>query len=150
MENCLFLIYSLDYENLRTTMLQHLMILSPMGPCFIHRSYSHAKVDPQVISGLVAAHESSMKFMGIANILKAELGSEENLDVEIRKHYNYIAAAISSGKTDREKLKTALDKVNQLTYEAFGNPQKLYSIDTDKIQQIERKIDILLTKEGVL
>lgn len=132
-------------------MLQHVMVLSPQGPCFVHRSFTNnSKIDPQVLSGLVAAHESGNRFVNIAKILKAELESDEEIKVEIKKHYNYISAAIASGAIDQEKLSKTLEKINQVAYEALGNPQKVYSLDTEKIKTVEKKIDILLLKEGVL
>ena len=127
------------------------MVLSPLGPCFVHRSFGKKDdVDPQILSGLVAAHESGNRLVNIARILKSELDTDEDIKVEIKKHYNYISAAIASGDVDQRKLSHALEKINQVTYEAFGNPKKLFSIDTDKIRQVEKKIDILLLNEGVI
>ncbi len=133
-------------------MLTHLLVSSPQGPCFVHRSYDPSKLlDPQVVSGLVAAQESSgARLMNIASILREEMNNPIDVKIQVKKHYNYISTAITTGKTDTTQLTNALEQISQLTYEAFGNPQRVIALDIDKIKTVERKIDIILTKAGLM
>ncbi|MHA2090474.1 MAG: hypothetical protein ACW98K_06405 [Candidatus Kariarchaeaceae archaeon] len=134
-------------------MLKQLLVVSPSGPCFIHRTYSKLQidVDPQLISAMVALGSSgTVQLSEITKILKNETIKDPHSNIEIIKTHNYISCAISSDFSDRQRIRDLLPKVNQMTYEYLGNPKDITSVDGNKIDTMENRIDILLIKEGFL
>lgn len=132
-------------------MLKQLLVLSPLGPCFIYRSYKKSidEIDPQLISAIVAAETSKgVRLSEITKILRFENSDDKDLNIEVSNTHNFITCAISSGTYDRKKLRDVLPKINQLSYEMLGNPKNLFSLDHEKIDIMENRIDILMMKEG--
>ena len=134
-------------------MLQQILVISPSGPCFVHRAYEKSEddTDPQLISAMIALGSSgSVKLSQITQILRKDTIKDPNSNIEIIKTHNYITCAISSDYSDKIKLRKLLPKINQMTYEVLGNPANVLSIDGDKIDTMEHRIDLLMIKEGIL
>ncbi len=108
-------------------------------------------MDPQLISAMVAIGSAgNVKLSEITRILKEETINDPNSNIEIIRTHNYITCAISSDYSNRQRLREVMPKVNQMTYEFLGNPKDVTSIDGNKIDKMENRIDILMINEGLL
>ncbi len=134
-------------------MLKQILVISPSGPCFVHRTYkkSDDDTDPQLLSAMIALGSSGcVKLSQITQILRRDTIQDPNSNIEIIQTHNYITCAISSDYTNKIKLRKLLPKINQMTYEVLGNPANVLSIDGNKIDTMEHRIDLLMIKEGLL
>ena len=134
-------------------MLKQILVISPSGPCFVHRTYKKSKddPDPQLLSAMIALGSSgSVKLSQITEILRKDTIKDPNSNIEIIKTHNYITCAISTDYSDKLKLRKLLPKINQMTYEILGNPANISSIEGSKIDTMEHRIDLLMIKEGIL
>ncbi len=143
----------MDCLNGEIKLLNRLIVSSPSGPCYVNRNYrmSQNDVDSQLLSAIVSIGSSGgVKLSKITRILRNETLSGPNSSIEIVSTHNYISCAISSDYSDRQRIREVLPKVNQMTYEVLGDPEKISSIKGKKIGSVENKIDLLLTNEGLL
>lgn len=134
-------------------LLQQILVVSPSGPCFVHRNYDQSAndVDPQLLSAMIALGSSgSVQLSEITRILRQDTIKNPNSNIEIIKTHNYIACAISSNYDNRTQVLEILPRVNQMTYEILGNPKDIISIEGAKIDRMEHRIDLLLIKEGLI
>ena len=134
-------------------LLQQLLVVSPSGPCFVHRNYDQAAndVDPQLISAMVALGSSgSVQLSEITRILRQDTMNNPNSHIEIIRTHNYIACAISSNYDNTTRIREILPKINQMTYELMGNPKDVTSMEENKIDRMEHRIDMLMIKEGLI
>ena len=134
-------------------LLQQLLVVSPSGPCFVHRNYDQtaSDIDPQLISAMVALGSSgSVKLSEITRILRQDTMNNPNSNIEIIKTHNFIAVAISSNYDNRTRLRELLPRVNQMTYEILGNPKDVTSVELNKIDRMEQRIDLLMIKAGLI
>ena len=134
-------------------MLKQILVISPSGPCFVHRTYEKSEndPDPQLLSAMIALGSSgSVKLSQITEILRNDTIKDPNSNIEIIKTHNYITCAISSDYSNKIKLRKLLPKINQMTYEVLGNPANVSSIEGSKIDTMEHRIDLLMIKEGIL
>ncbi|MHA2030764.1 MAG: hypothetical protein ACW99Q_15380 [Candidatus Kariarchaeaceae archaeon] len=147
------MLFSIENHSGDFDLLQQLLVISPTGPCFVHRNYDQQDndVDPQLISAMVALGSSgSVKLSEITRILRQDTINNPNSNIEIIQTHNYIACAISSNYKNRTRLLELLPKVNQMTYEVLGNPKDVTSVEANKIDRMEHRIDLLMIKEGLI
>lgn len=132
-------------------LLDQILVLSPSGICYVHRSYNDTEynLDPHLISAMAAVESSGgARLSDITKILRAESNNNEEFNIDIVRTHNYISCAISSNIPMRNKLREILPQVNQMAYETLGSPNNRSSIELTKINQIESKIDFLVVKNG--
>jgi len=124
--------------------------MSPHGPCFASRRYiDEGGIDPQLVSAMVVANQANGDD-GVLDEVVKEIYSDNDLKFYVHKSYNYISAAVTDVNFQKTKTRAALRKLNRLAYESLGNSNKLTSVPMDQISKIERSIDIIVTKEGLL
>jgi len=133
-------------------LLKQIFVVSPNGPCFINKNYdkSEKDVDPQLISAVVSLGSSGKVSMSeIKRILKQEMLTEPNSNIEIITNHNYISCAITSNNTS-VKIREMLRQINQLTYETMGNPNSIAALEYQKMDKMESRIDLILSKNGYI
>lgn len=134
-------------------MLNQILVLSSQGPCFVSRNYNREvdQIDPQLISAMVSLNSvGEVKLSTITQILEQENDNLQNYALEVNNTYNYITCAITSSPEEAMNIKKILPKINQMIYEVIGNPYQLLSIESKIIKKMEDRIDIILTKEGII
>lgn len=132
-------------------MLQQIFVISPLGPCVVDRCYEEFKMDPNLMSGFLAAVVPRMDQMGFTldNIHAEMIGEDAETYLEIRVVEDWICAAIATHQIDHRKVIDILLEIGKISHKQLGDPYGIAVHTMDKVEETENKIDLLLAKKGI-
>ena len=132
------------------SMLQQVLVISPYGMCPLYRNYKDCATDPHLISAFVGAVIPHMQELGFTQEkIEHEMIEDENSYMEFTFNNSWIYTGIADRTTERTQVRQVLGAVCNTVSSRYSDPEILFKVSIDEIQNLEEEIDILVAQKGI-